>query len=115
MGCAWSASSRGSGGRGLHGRARDYIVTASEDKTARVWDAESGREVRALKGHTGIVTSASFSPDEACVVTSSYDKSAILWDAKSGKQAFTLKGHTNWVESASFSPDSSRVRGSYPG
>ena len=30
------------------------IVTASEDRTAKVWDAGSGAEVLTLKGHTGV-------------------------------------------------------------
>ena len=45
------------------------IVTASTDKTAKVWDARTGAEVLTLKGHTGQVTSASFSPDGSRIVT----------------------------------------------
>jgi WD40 repeat protein len=39
------------------------VVTASSDKTARLWEAETGKEVRVLKGHTSGVFSAVFSPD----------------------------------------------------
>ena len=40
------------------------IVTASEDKTARLWDAETGKPIgEPLKGHQGLVSSAAFSPD----------------------------------------------------
>ena len=45
------------------------VVTASQDSTARVWDATSGAEVLTLKGHTGTVHSASFSPDGSRIVT----------------------------------------------
>ena len=38
------------------------IVTASYDKTARIWDAETGRELAVLKGHEDVVWSAAFSP-----------------------------------------------------
>ena len=31
------------------------VVTASDDNTARIWDAESGKEIAVLKGHTGAV------------------------------------------------------------
>jgi WD40 repeat protein len=31
------------------------VVTASVDKTARIWDAENGKEIAALKGHDGPV------------------------------------------------------------
>jgi len=37
------------------------VVTASWDGTARIWDAESGKEIALLKGHTGVVSSAAFS------------------------------------------------------
>ena len=46
-------------------------MTASDDKTAKVWDAKSGAEVLTLKGHTNIVISAMFSPDGSRVVTAS--------------------------------------------
>jgi WD40 repeat protein len=57
------------------------IVTASEDKTARLWDADSGQQIGApLVGHEGRVISAAFSPDGKRIVTASEDKTARLWD-----------------------------------
>jgi WD40 repeat protein len=69
------------------------VVTASGDDTARLWDAESGKEIAVLKGHTGPVSSAAFRPDGKRVVTASFDN-ARLWDAESGKEIAVLKGHT---------------------
>jgi hypothetical protein len=57
------------------------IVTASADKTARLWDAETGALVATLEGHTIYVRSCAFSPDGKRIVTGSYDKTARLWDA----------------------------------
>ncbi len=54
----------------------------ADDKTAKVWDAKSGAEVLTLKGHTGRVISASFSPDGSRIVTGSDDKTAKVWDAQ---------------------------------
>jgi len=62
-----------------------------------------------LKGHTSMVSSASFSPDGTRIVTTSADQMAKVWDAKSGAEALTLKGHTNNVRSAAFSRDGTRV------
>jgi WD40 repeat protein len=45
------------------------VVTASDDNTARVWDADSGKEIALLKGHYIGVSSAGFSPDGKRVVT----------------------------------------------
>jgi tRNA A-37 threonylcarbamoyl transferase component Bud32 len=62
-----------------------------------------------LNGHTGMILSASFSPDGSRVLTGSADNTAKVWDAKNGAEVLTLKGHTNLVSSASFSPDGSRI------
>ncbi len=70
------------------------IVTASGDKTAKVWDAASGAEILTLKGHTDTVFSASFSPDGSRIVTASRDNTAKVWDATTGAEVLTLKGHT---------------------
>ncbi|MDR3232099.1 MAG: hypothetical protein LBT46_00250, partial [Planctomycetaceae bacterium] len=45
------------------------IVTASEDNTARIWDAATGKELQKLEGHTHYVWSAVFSPDGKRIVT----------------------------------------------
>jgi WD40 repeat protein len=57
------------------------VVTASEDRTAKVWDARSGALVLTLKGHTGPIKSASFSGDGSRIVTASGDGTAKIWDA----------------------------------
>jgi WD40 repeat protein len=56
------------------------IVTASEDRTARIWDAASGKEIAVLRGHEGAVRSAAFSPDASRIVTASGDGTARIWD-----------------------------------
>ncbi len=55
------------------------VLTASDDNTARLWDAASGKELQRLT-HEGAVWAASFSPDGRTVVTASNDKTARLWD-----------------------------------
>ena len=85
------------------------IVTASQDNTAKVWDANTAAELLTLKGHTNWVYSASFSPDGLRIVTGSDDKTATVWDAKNGVPVLTLKAHTGAVYSASFSPDGLRI------
>ena len=55
--------------------AAEVIVTASWDKTARLWDAATGKPIgQPLTGHTELVESAAFSPDVLRIVTSSDDK-----------------------------------------
>jgi hypothetical protein len=62
------------------------IVTASMDKTARLWDAATGEPIHVLTGHDDGVSSAALSPDGARIVTCSRDNTARIWDAASGAE-----------------------------
>ena len=57
------------------------VVTASHDKTARLWDAASGKPIGEPMEHEDEVNSAQFSPDGQRLVTASDDNTARLWDA----------------------------------
>lgn len=57
------------------------IITASDDKTAKIWDANSFELLATLGGHSGSVNSASFSPDDRLIVTASSDGTVKIWDA----------------------------------
>src|SRR5215813_1843417 len=85
------------------------VVTASWDRTARVWRADGTGEPVVLKGHESIVMSAAFSPDGTRVVTASVDKTARVWRADGTGEPVVLKGHEDDVVSAAFSPDGTRV------
>ena len=84
------------------------IVTALDDKTARIWDAGDGHEIATLKGHANGVTFAAFSPDGKTVATTSKDNTARLWGSATGAPIAVLK-HDDEVTSAAFSPDGRRV------
>ena len=85
------------------------VVTASNDKTVRIWDANTGEEQQKLEGHEQGVGSAIFSPDGKKIVTASWDNTARIWEADSGKELKKLEGHTVWVRSAVFSPDGKKI------
>ena len=85
------------------------IVTASNDKTARIWDAATGRQLAVLSGHDEPVRTAAFSPDGRRIVTASADQTARIWDAATAKPLDVLSGHADRVWSAAFSPDGRRI------
>lgn len=82
------------------------ILTASADRTAKLWDSASGALAVTLNGHEDEVVSATFSPDGRRVLTASKDNTARMWDAGSGQQAFVLR---SGGKRATFSPDGGRV------
>ena len=85
------------------------VLTGSDDHTARLWDAATGKTLATLAGHTSHVSAVAFSPDGTRVLTGSWDKTARLWDAATGKAVATLVGHTDYVTVVAFSPHSTRV------
>ncbi|GCA83027.1 protein TolB [Microcystis aeruginosa NIES-2522] len=92
------------------------LVSGSDDNTIKLWNVETGQEIRTLKGHHGNVTSVNFSPDGKTLVSGSWDRTIKLWNVETGQEIRTLKGHDSDVESFNFSPDGKTlVSGSWDG
>ena len=80
----------------------EYIATASQDNTARLWDL-GGKQLAEFKGHQGWLTSVSFSPDDTYLATASADGTARLWNL-AGDLISVFQGHQGWVTDLSFNP-----------
>lgn len=85
------------------------IVTASRDKTAQLWDADTGKALGEPMLHEGAVYTAVFSADGERLLTASNDKTARLWDAHTGIMLGKVMTHAGAVYSAAFSIDGGRV------
>ena len=70
------------------------IVTASGDRTARVWDAKTGATRNVLRGHGLDVLAVAYAPEGTRIVTGSWDETARVWDATTGKALHTLNEGT---------------------
>jgi WD40 repeat protein len=83
-----------------------FVVTASSDATARIWNAANGESIGELSGHRKSVNTAMFSPDGKFIVTASDDGTVRKWDAGS-LRVVKLIGtvQVKPVYSAEYSPD----------
>ena len=86
------------------------IATGSEDGTAKIWDAVTGKELLAFQADTeGWVNSVAYSPDGKLLATAGDDKLAHLWDVSTGEEVLTLEGQSEWIVKIAFSPDGTRL------
>ena len=92
FGCAWSSDGR-------------WVLSASRDKTLRIWDAASGAMARELTGHTDTVWGCAWSSDGRWVLSASRDETLRIWDAASGAMVRELTGHTDAVVGCAWSSD----------
>jgi WD40 repeat protein len=86
-----------------------YLLTASNDKTALLWNIKTGNPIKTFNQHNQAVSYADFSPDGLKLITTSMDNFATLWDVKSGRRLNKLKGHQKGILHAAFSPDGDYV------
>ncbi|ETO29709.1 Pfs, NACHT and WD domain protein [Reticulomyxa filosa] len=85
------------------------IVSASWDKTVRIWDAASGTQIQKFVGHMQWVNAAEFSPDGNTVISCSNDTTIRLWDIKSKAELVCLKAHIYSIADVTFSPDGKTI------
>ncbi|MEM9008878.1 MAG: AAA family ATPase, partial [Cyanobacteria bacterium P01_F01_bin.86] len=83
------------------------IATASGDKTAGIWNAQTGEKIATLN-HEAVVISVNYSPDSKTITTASGDKTAGIWNAQTGEKIATLN-HEAVVISVNYSPDSKTI------
>ena len=78
--------------------ANDRLSSCSDDKTIKVWDTASGKDLFALKAQTGVVCSMAILPN-GWLASASNDKTIKLWDLEERREVRTLKGHTRAIVS----------------
>ena len=70
------------------------LASGSADKTIKLSDATTGRELRILIGHSSNVSSVAFSPDGKTIVSRGWNET-IMWDVETGKGLHILS--RGWV------------------
>ena len=87
----------------------NLLITGGEDNAVKIWDANTGRELQTLHGHTGGVWALALDREGRWLASAGEDSTIRIWDAKSWRPLRTLRGHTGVVMSLAFSRDGSRL------
>src|SRR5260370_33364296 len=77
----------------------------SADHNNKLWSADKAMPIHVLKGHSGPVTSLSFSGNGRWACSGSGDRGVKTWDLATGKEIATLSGHSEGVNAVAISPD----------
>lgn len=82
-----------------------FFVSGSSDKTVRIWEVPSGRQLAVGEGHMFTVHAVSIANSNAWIASGSRDAKVNTWDARTGQLQATLKGHRGTVTALAISPD----------
>ncbi|MCT7975118.1 WD40 repeat domain-containing protein [Laspinema olomoucense] len=80
-------------------------VSASLDKTLKLWDLATGEELATFSGHSNWVEAVTITPDGKQAVSASRDNTLKLWNLPRGEEVATLTGHGNSVNAVAITPD----------
>mmetsp|Transcript_27936 Transcript_27936/g.65687 ORF Transcript_27936/g.65687 Transcript_27936/m.65687 type:complete len:378 (-) Transcript_27936:171-1304(-) len=86
-----------------------FVATASDDKTMRLWDAQTSDGLVEFRGHDNFVFCCQFNPASNLLVSGSFDETVKLWDVRSGQCISTLPAHSDPVTAVSFNRDGTCV------
>ncbi|TCZ74068.1 caspase family protein [Flaviaesturariibacter aridisoli] len=94
-------------------------IATIKDSTVKLWDTDTWKLIKDVKGIKRRATSVAFSPDNRKIVTTSGDSTARIWDVETGLQRMVLNGTHSWkgslfeyierIEFAVFSPDGKKI------
>lgn len=86
-----------------------YLATGSDDRSVKIWDLDSGHELRQFLGHGDAVRTLAYSHDGKLIASAGGDDYIKLWNPADGKVLHTLKSQGGYVNVVAFSPDSKHV------
>ncbi len=84
------------------------VASAGGDNSVKLWDIESGRQIKSLAGHTRYILSVAVS-SKGTLASGGLDNTVKLWNVETGEQFKSLAGHSSVIYSVAFSPDAKTV------
>ena len=85
------------------------VAKMVEEGEVRIWEVATGKELRTLTGHSGLVTRVAFSPDGRYVASGSEDRTVKVWDLANRQKRFSMPGHLGAIRCLAFTPDGEKL------
>jgi pSer/pThr/pTyr-binding forkhead associated (FHA) protein len=82
----------------------EMLASASSDKTIKLWNLNTGEELRTIAGHKQSISAIAFSPDGQALASGGADKTIKLWNL-TGEELTTLSGHSRGITAIRFALD----------
>lgn len=87
-----------------------HFVSGGEDRTIHILNGQTGRYIRAIRGHTACVTTVTWSPDGQWIASGGCDNKVLVWHARSGAIVTAYTQHTAWIcKGLAWSPDGASI------
>jgi WD40 repeat protein len=98
------------GGRqALSGSGGVSAAGAKPENLVKLWDVETGKELRSFAGHDNWVRAVAFSPDGLVALSGSQDATLKRWDLSDGLEIGSFSGHMGWVRAVAFASPDGRI------
>jgi eukaryotic-like serine/threonine-protein kinase len=97
-------------GMAFYPKAGETILAAGDfrDKVVRLWNVDTGQEIRTLRGHGDRLRTVAFSPDGQRLVAGSVNRGAKVWDWRTGQLMFEVSKPPK-ISRIAYSADGRRV------
>lgn len=82
-----------------------FIASASDDTTVKIFDVISGACLRTMRGHTNYVFCCSFNPQSSLIASAGFDETVRVWDFKTGLCVKCIPAHSDPITSISYNHD----------
>ena len=87
----------------------NMLAISGSDKTVRLFNAQTKKNIMAFEGHTSWVNYIAFSVDSNMIASMGLDRTVRLWNVHSGQCITTFAGYSGRISSLAYSPDGETI------
>lgn len=86
-----------------------WVVSASSDKTLKVWELATGKLMQTLRDHADQVLAVAWHPSGKHIVSASLDKNFKTWDTATWKRLYSVPAHDEGIYDVDMTPSGNQI------